>query len=327
MAERKRVARATRATAVAEPEAPATTDTPDVESDVVKDAAPRVVDQTPTNDLILDPEVQPRESVDMEVVADYKEAMLKGDNFQPIVVYKDSDGNMVVADGWHRVLAARGARKATILAEIREGTLRDAILHSVSANATHGLRRTDADKRKSVLRLLNDDEWSKWSANVIAGKVGVSQPYVSRLKKEMAEARGEEARGSGGTVQTADGRTMDTSRIGRPRKERPEEEETETAEAEVTATEAPVSAPAQPVATLDLDSEFADMDDNEETADPEAVYGRQLLSALAAMKDHDPKAVFAALSDEECQGLADDWEVILNQIDAYSGALEDRLPE
>ncbi|MGT2479599.1 hypothetical protein ACU4GR_13540 [Methylobacterium oryzae CBMB20] len=32
--------------------------------------------------------------------------------------------------------------------EVRQGGLRDAILHSAGANAAHGLRRTNADKRR-----------------------------------------------------------------------------------------------------------------------------------------------------------------------------------
>jgi hypothetical protein len=37
---------------------------------------------------------------------------------------------------------------------------RDAILFSVSANGTHGQRRTNEDKRRAVLCLLNDPEWA-----------------------------------------------------------------------------------------------------------------------------------------------------------------------
>lgn len=43
-----------------------------------------------------------------------------------------------------------------IKADVREGTRRDGILHAVGANATHGNRRTNEDKRRAIVILLND---------------------------------------------------------------------------------------------------------------------------------------------------------------------------
>jgi hypothetical protein len=37
------------------------------------------------------------------------------------------------------------------------------VLHSAGANAMHGLRRTNADKRRTVMLLLQDEEWAAWS--------------------------------------------------------------------------------------------------------------------------------------------------------------------
>lgn len=60
--------------------------------------------------------------------------------------------------------------------------MRDAILFSVGVNSSHGLRRTNADKRRSVMRLLDDAEWSTWSDREIARRCGVSQPFVGNLR-------------------------------------------------------------------------------------------------------------------------------------------------
>lgn len=54
--------------------------------------------------------------------------------------------------------------------------------HCLGANAHHGLRRTNTDKRKAVETLLKDGEWAKWSNNKIAKMCGVSQPFVSSLR-------------------------------------------------------------------------------------------------------------------------------------------------
>jgi hypothetical protein len=67
---------------------------------------------------------------------------------------------------------------------VHEGGRRDAILFAVGANATHGLRRTNADKRRAVLTLLHDPEWRQWSDSEIAHKCRVSRPLVAEMRAE-----------------------------------------------------------------------------------------------------------------------------------------------
>lgn len=76
-----------------------------------------------------------------------------------------------------------------IAAEVRQGTRRDAILYSVGANATHGLRRTNADKRRAVETLLRDEEWSQWSNREIARQCGVSLNLVNSMRKDLSELK------------------------------------------------------------------------------------------------------------------------------------------
>src|SRR5690606_19453784 len=61
----------------------------------------------------------------------------------------------------------------------------DAILHSVGANATHGLPRSNAAKRRAVELLLRDEEWSKRSDRWIAEKGGVSHPMVIKMRPHL----------------------------------------------------------------------------------------------------------------------------------------------
>ena len=48
------------------------------------------------------------------------------------------------------------------------------------------MRRTNDDKRRAVTVLLTDDEWQKWLDNKIARQCGVSQPFVSAVRKELS---------------------------------------------------------------------------------------------------------------------------------------------
>lgn len=129
---------------------------------------------------------QPRASLNEETTRDYMLDMLDGAQFPPITVFYDGS-EYWLADGFHRVQAALQANIAEIEAQVIQGTRRDAVLHSVSANATHGLRRTNEDKRRAVLTLLNDLEWVKLSDREIARRASVSQPFVSALRAKQSD--------------------------------------------------------------------------------------------------------------------------------------------
>jgi hypothetical protein len=279
-----------------------------------------VVDQVPVSDVVLDSDVQPREHISTQTISEYADAMSGGMDFPAIVVYKDpSSGTLLAADGWHRVSAARQAGLATIKAEIRPGTKRDAVLYSVSANATHGLRRTDADKRRAVMRLLNDEEWAKWSASVIAEKAGVSQPFVSGLRRQLEEATGQKQ-----NVNTADGRQMNTARIGRQPRQT-------AAPAAPAAPEANGHAPVAEDGEQDADSLLAGAAPTTapEAAtapftpgDPTEEFARQCMSVFMQLGDFDAKAVIDALDTEQQQALGAKWESIIELFDKYTDALE-----
>lgn len=105
--------------------------------------------------------------LDGAVIAEYAEAMEDGKQFPPVTVFYDGSSYWL-ADGFHRVNAALQVGRGYVEAQIITGTQRDAVLYSVGANAAHGLRRSNADKRRAVERLLRDDEWAKWSDSEIA---------------------------------------------------------------------------------------------------------------------------------------------------------------
>lgn len=134
--------------------------------------------------LRLDGGTQPRASLDEDTLAEYTEAMQRGDRFPPVVVFFDGTDHWL-ADGFHRVRAAERAGLDKVRADIKQGTRRDAVLHSVGVNAQHGLRRSNADKRRAVETLLADPEWNGWSDNEIARRCKVSQPFVSKLRVSL----------------------------------------------------------------------------------------------------------------------------------------------
>jgi hypothetical protein len=119
--------------------------------------------------------------MDWTVVADDAEAIRDGATFPPVVVFYDGADHWL-ADGFHRLAAHVAASQEAIAADIREGTQRDAILYSVSANATHGLRRSTEDKQNAILVLLRDPEWSRWSDREMAKQCDVDHKTVGKLR-------------------------------------------------------------------------------------------------------------------------------------------------
>lgn len=103
--------------------------------------------------LRIDGGTEMRVAIDNAVVCEYAQALRGGAVFPPVVVFREGD-NYWLTDGFHRYHAHRQAGVEKIEADVREGTLREALLYSAGANAEHGLRRSAADKRKAITTLL-----------------------------------------------------------------------------------------------------------------------------------------------------------------------------
>jgi len=122
--------------------------------------------------------------IDAGVAADYANAMLAGTAFPPIIVYHDGE-QYWPGDGFHRIAAAKRINRKTISANVREGVQRDALLLAARANAEHGLRRNQLDKRRSIETLLRDPEWSRWSDREIGKACKVDHKTVGKVRREL----------------------------------------------------------------------------------------------------------------------------------------------
>lgn len=148
----------------------------------------------------IDGGTQSRVKIDESTVSEYADSIESGSEFPPVTVFFDGT-DTYLADGFHRYFAHLKAGKASIRADVINGTLRDAILHSVNANHSHGLRRTNDDKRKSVLTLLNDFEWGEEPDTWIARQCHVSAPFVKHMRESMGKEKSDTIK-----VRTPDGK-------------------------------------------------------------------------------------------------------------------------
>jgi hypothetical protein len=162
----------------------------------------------PVGRIRLDGGTQPRAMIDQIVVADYAEAMREGASFPPVVVWFDGT-DYWLSDGYHRVHAALTLGLDTITADVRTGTQQDAQWHSYGVNATHGLRRTNDDKRRAVEAALRHPNAATMSNRLIAAHCGVNKDTVRNYRE--ADWRISPVTHRFGL----DGRTINTANIGR----------------------------------------------------------------------------------------------------------------
>jgi uncharacterized ParB-like nuclease family protein len=158
------------------------------ESSSVIDIDPIEID---LDTLVADKATQCRVSMDDNVIAEYAELMADGKVFPAIRVVQDAskaEPVYYIVDGWHRAAAHRKAGFKTIWAYVvGKGDATLAMDYATQANVDHGLRRTNADKRRSVLMALTVDAQIKRerSDREIADALGVHHSLVQDVRAEM----------------------------------------------------------------------------------------------------------------------------------------------
>ena len=165
----------------------------------------------PIDSIRTDGDTQPRAEIDAALVAEYAAAFHEHAQFPDLIVFDDGDRTWL-ADGFHRLRAARQVGLEKVPCEVHEGTLDDARWFSYSANQTHGLRRSNADKARAVKAALKHPEGAGLSDAQIAEHVGVTDKTVAKYRREV-EGTPEIPES---TVRTGrDGRTTNTANIGK----------------------------------------------------------------------------------------------------------------
>lgn len=133
------------------------------------------------DELVLDPNLNLRDKLDDFTVERYADVW---DRMPPITVY-EVDGELLVADGFHRHAAAVHLQKQTIKVDVIKGTLQDALDFVAGANLHHGLPLTRPERRRAVevkLRLHYD-----WSDRRMSEELGVSRELVAKIRRQLEE--------------------------------------------------------------------------------------------------------------------------------------------
>lgn len=170
----------------------------------------------------IDGGTQARLTLNQDVVKDYSEHMREGAVFPPLIVFHDG-AEYWLADGFHRYFALRANAVVSTECDIRSGTQREAILYSFGANegSKRGLPPSFEDNRNSIIKMLNDEEWSKWTNTAIAKHIGVSNMTVGRVKSSI-ETKSDQTTTKKFVDKDGKEKTMNTENLGRKASTKPD---------------------------------------------------------------------------------------------------------
>ncbi|MEK7705092.1 MAG: hypothetical protein AAB426_09050 [Myxococcota bacterium] len=146
--------------------------------------------------IVLDPRCQCRESLFDVVVTEYMESLSQ---LPPVEVWRVEgdpllvDGDPVLVDGFHRFAAHRRAKASLIkTVVVGRGTIEAAQWYALSRNHTHGLRRSNIDKRKAVGFALEHASAKGKSDRAIGEWCGVSNHLVALVRRDRETGSTEE---------------------------------------------------------------------------------------------------------------------------------------
>ena len=141
----------------------------------------------PIYDIVIDSHINTRE-LDEDVIEEYREAMREYDKEHWQSFWNESprmtESNHLYS-GFHTVTAAMHEfGQEYEISVVREGKdWREAYFLATRMNATHGRRRTNAEKEEAVKRWLEDEEMCQWTDGHIARECLVSAPFVSKRRR------------------------------------------------------------------------------------------------------------------------------------------------
>lgn len=160
----------------------------------------------------LDGNTQSRAELNQQTVSEYAEVASSSESRwpfdKPVVVFHDGS-HYWLADGFHRWHGLRESGRDEAKAEVKQGSARDAFVFAAAANTSHGLRRTNRDKRFVVARFLNDPTWGRRSDRWIAEKAMVSDHLVADIRRQVAPTANSRSceDGKAGGIESKDGKT------------------------------------------------------------------------------------------------------------------------
>lgn len=140
---------------------------------------------------VVDPEIQSRVKLDPANLDHLRGELALCGDLRPVDVMFDGK-NYYLWDGFHRDWVYRRANRPDIPAIVTEGTRQDAIIASAKNNQGSSLKKTMEDRERSVLMLLEFDEWLKKPLKQIEEYCGISSIRIKKLIAQFEQKTGKQ---------------------------------------------------------------------------------------------------------------------------------------
>ncbi len=128
--------------------------------------------------------IQSRAETNHNLVDEYAEMMQAEIEFDAAQGVRDEAGQVYVWNGLHRGEAAKKIG-TLLLVDVKPGTQQEAEWLALTANQKHGLRRSQADKRRVVQLALKHTNGVNLSNREIARHCGVNHKTVGKIRQEL----------------------------------------------------------------------------------------------------------------------------------------------
>ncbi|MCK5260634.1 MAG: ParB-like nuclease domain-containing protein [Thermoplasmatales archaeon] len=137
------------------------------------------------DDIVINPELMPREELDKTLVETYAENV---DALPPIILNQED----VLIDGWHRLEAhkLKGLKEIEyILKKTKDD--KEIMEEAVKANATHGKQLSMKEKKKTAIRLFDASDGNPDYKKHLLSIFGVSKSTLYKWIEDIAKEKEE----------------------------------------------------------------------------------------------------------------------------------------
>lgn len=119
------------------------------------------------------------------------------DTTDPVDLFRRPEGELELANGYHRVESAKRLNKKTIRAYIHEGTMCDALVFAYKTNDRNGIPLTKADRINALIMIKKTPEGSKLTGDQLADQLGVSRQTIQTYLAEIRDGKQDGAKKRG----------------------------------------------------------------------------------------------------------------------------------
>ncbi len=134
--------------------------------------------------ICTDSAIQPRLERNRRWIKALAQAMHQGRELPPVVCFYDGY-NYWLADGLDRLEAAKLAEQKAILADIRQGSLQEAISYSRFGSQRNKDKRQVVDRFLGLLESMSEEEKEYWSHQNIGTYCCVTSAYVGQRRQNL----------------------------------------------------------------------------------------------------------------------------------------------